>query len=77
MVSGDFFDTHDYWHMDQLGDTSGPGPDLNAAFIEARQNNDEFLRPFANQTVGDARWYIETYNDVQAIRQLVVHDIPK
>lgn len=77
MVSGDFFSTHNHWHMDQLGDTSGAGPDLNAAFIEARQNNNEFLRPFANQTVGDARWYIETYNDVQAIRQLVVHDIPK
>ena len=77
MVSGDFFNTHDSWHMDQLGDTTGAGPDLNSSFIEARQNNDEFLRPFANQTVTDARWYIETYNDVQAIRNLVVHDIPK
>lgn len=77
MVSGDFLSTFDEWHMDQIGDTSGPGPDLNAAFIEARQNNVEFLRPFANQTVSDARWFIESYNDVQAIRQLVVHDIPK
>lgn len=75
-VHGDFLDEFDYWHMAQIGDTSGAGPDLNMAFIEARQNNDEYLRPFANQTETDDRLYCQIYNDVQAIRPMVVHDIP-
>lgn len=72
---GAFLSTLDYWHMSEIGDTSGAGPDLNEAWINCSWNSDNNLRIFADQTTED-HLFFEVYHDVQAIRPMVVHDIP-
>ena len=72
----DFTDLLEMWHMSTIVDSNGAGPDLNAAFIEARRINDENVRIFANQSLTEDHVYIQIYNDVMAIRPMRVHDIP-
>lgn len=74
-VHGAFLSTLDYWHMAEIGDTSGAGPDLNTLFITALYSEDNCIRIFADQSAED-HLFCEIYNDVQAIRPMVVHDIP-
>ena len=67
-VHGEFLTTLDYWHMAEIGDTSGAGPDLNQAFIECNNTDDNNERIFA--VTGGQTLYCQIYNEVKAIRPI-------
>lgn len=77
LITGEFLTSLDYWHMGEIGDTSGAGPDLNQAFIECNFTEDKNLRVFANESSSDDHLYVQIYNDVQAIRPMQTFDVPK
>lgn len=75
-VHSAFLSTLDYWHMAEIGDTSGAGPDLNAAYVNCSYAEDQNIRIFADQTNED-HIIVEIYNDVRAIRPMLKHDFPR
>lgn len=75
-VHGAFLSTLNYWHMAEIGDTSGAGPSLNQAYIECDYDEDGNIRIFADQTAED-HLFVQIYNDVLAWRPMQVFDTPR
>jgi hypothetical protein len=75
-VSGNFGSDLDYWHNAYMHDTTGPlANGLSDTFVWVNPAKDEISRIYA-VSYTDNLW-VNTYNDVQAIRPMYVHDIPK
>lgn len=72
-VHGDFRDDFDYWHM---GRKFSAAPSLNSAFIKPETNDDMYNRIFAVETATVDKLYAQVYNNVRAIRPMLLHDIP-
>lgn len=74
-VHADFRDDFNYWHM---GRQFSAAPSLNAAFVTADYTAEDCLnRIFAVTTAAVDKCYAQVFNDVRALRQMKLHDIPK
>lgn len=72
---GDFRDDFDYWHMTRFFTSA---PSLNEAFIKVDPAaNDELNRIFAIETASVDKLYAQIFNNVRAVRPILLHDIPE
>lgn len=76
-VHGEFLSSLKYWHMAEVGDTSGAGPDLNQAYIECGHTEDQNDRIFSGDPTTEDMLYFQIFSDVLAYRPMQVFDVPR
>jgi len=76
-VHGAFKTSLDNWHMARINNGEAAVQGLNNTFVTCIYSQDENVRIFADDSGTEDELYCQFYHDIQAIRPMQVHDIPR